>query len=528
MEVPITKTTYFSRQILIIINQIAVITYLSFMAARGIYIENADFFRFLLLTLLFFDAAYISYKNIKGTGVLNRFVFLLLLLGWQFLLSLFDCQPLSGAASLLLLPVCFYQSVSFIQVFLFQESSYRGKNLLLAFWRITCTAAVICFFVSERTFSTAYQMQVFLSAASLLFIGVLHRKRVIFVLKSQRKQLLFSLTLTVIPFLCYVFVYARNSVYLANLGNYLPVMLVFISIHSIVFRNHPRQAAFFTLSGGPAILLLLLGLAGLTAITSLFRIPLMAILLGLHITALLALVYNALFYLKVSRQPPDDGNFTDRRRIYAYSLEQIKREERLKKEFSNYLHDDILQDLLSVKNMMYQADRREIRQLLGDTLGELSSSIRLQMQAYHPDLIKSLTLKENIQHLLDTLKGNQNVTIRLDCENDLFLVDPYNLLVYRMIKELVTNSLKHSFATQICVTLIQENGRISLNVTDDGTGFRPFSPQNTSHHGLASIQEQVCLLNGTMDIRDAAGGGTEISITMPMNGEESYESFIDR
>lgn len=178
--------------------------------------------------------------------------------------------------------------------------------------------------------------------------------------------------------------------------------------------------------------------------------------------------------------------------------------------------------------MIHKAERPEIRQLLFDTLTELTTSIRFQMQTYHPNLIKSLTLKENIQNLLDTMEENHSTKIRLDCNNDIFLVEPYNVLFYRMIKELVTNALKHSSATHICVLLVQEDGRITLKVTDNGIGFKPFTYKSGSHQGLASIGEQVSLLDGTMNIQSTIGGGTSVVISMPMNGGDSYENFVGR
>ena len=349
-----------------------------------------------------------------------------------------------------------------------------------------------------------------------------------FVAKSQWKRILFSSVLVFLPFICYIIAFFKNAAYLENLGSYIPVMLTFVSIHSIVFQYRPKQAQFWALSGGNLVFLTSFGLAGLIGIAYLFKIPLMAVFMSIHMAMLLMLIYNVLLYVRICSHPTDYNNAADRQHFYAYSLEQIKREEKLKKDFSNYLHDDILQDLLSIKNMIRKAEQPEVKQLLLDTLTELNSSIRFQMQSYHPTLIKSLTLKENIQSLLDSLSENNSATIRLDCDADIFLVEPYNMLIYRMIKELTTNALKHSAATTISVLLIQENGRITLKVTDNGKGFQPFIHQTGTHQGLASIGEQVSLLNGTMNIKPAAGGGTTIAISMPMNGGDSYESFISR
>ena len=315
---------------------------------------------------------------------------------------------------------------------------------------------------------------------------------------------------------------------MASMGSYIPVMLAFVCIHSIVFQYHPQQVQFLTLSGGYIVALVFVGLVGLVGMAYLFQIPLMAILMSVYIVVLLAQVYNILLYVRICRQPTDYNNPTDRQHFYAYSLEQIKREENLKKDFSNYLHDNILQNLLSIKNMLCKAEQPEIRRLLLDTLTELNASIRFQMQTYHPNLVKSLTLKENIQNLLDSMEENHSANICLDCDKDVFLVEPYNVLIYRMLKELVTNALKHSSATTIDVLLMQEDGRITLKVTDNGIGFKPFTYKSGSHQGLASIGEQVSLLDGTMNIQPATGGGTAVVISMPMNGGDSYENFIGR
>lgn len=510
------------------LNQLTVIIYLGFMVRNNYYIENNYLIHFLSLSLLFFDAAYISYKNVRNNKVLNYFFMLLLLLGWQFLLFIFDSQPISKAVSMLLLPVCFYQSAYFIQAFLFQGSAYRGQKTLFAILKILCVAAVTCFFFSHRAFFVAYQLQFLISSLALVVVGIMQRKRIAFVLRSQWKRMLFPLALVVVPFVTYLFVFHREANYMASIGSYVPVMLTFACIHSIVFQYHPQQTQFLTMSREYIIALAFAGLAGMSGTAYLFKIPFTAILMGIHIVVWLALVYNVLLYMQICSQPLDYNNPTDRRHFYAYSLELVKREENLKKEFSNYLHDDILQVLFSIKNMICKADQPEVRQLLLDTLAELNASIRFQMQTYHPNLIKCLTLKENIQNLLDTMGKKYSTQIRLDCNDDIFLVEPYNILVYRMIKELVTNALKHSSATIICVILIQEKGHITLKVTDNGRGFKPFTYQTGSHQGLASIGEQVSLLNGTIIIRPAIGGGTTIAISMPMNGGDSYESFVGR
>ena len=98
------KNAYLSRLVFFAFNQFAIICYLGFMAAQNDFIQQNSFVHFLLLSFLIFDAEYISYKNVKGNKTLNHFSLLLLLLGWQFLLYLFDFRPISDIVSTVLLP----------------------------------------------------------------------------------------------------------------------------------------------------------------------------------------------------------------------------------------------------------------------------------------------------------------------------------------------------------------------------------------------------------------------------------------
>ncbi len=141
------------------------------------------------------------------------------------------------------------------------------------------------------------------------------------------------------------------------------------------------------------------------------------------------------------------------------------------------------------------------------------------MQDCHPVLLKNLTMKENLKSMLAELSGRSQTEIRLTCRDDMFLVDPYYALVFRMIRELIQN------AFLIRVFLDEEKGMITLRIHDDDIGF---DTEISPGHGLASIQEQTELLGGRMHIQSASGQGTTAEITIPMEGDRSYEDFISR
>ncbi|MCU5445719.1 ATP-binding protein, partial [Bacillus cereus] len=146
--------------------------------------------------------------------------------------------------------------------------------------------------------------------------------------------------------------------------------------------------------------------------------------------------------------------------------------------------------------------------------------------------LKTLTLKENYRNLLKMIQKKyemKHVNISFTCNDDLFLVEPYHLVVYRILKELVTNAFKHSNCSKLHLHVVQENGEIKLIVKDNGKGLTTTEADILNgHKGLNSIKEQLFLLHGKMTISNSNPSGLCITIIIPMKGDDSYKHFINR
>lgn len=520
------KRKYMERQSLMILNQLLLIVFLCIMEAIEATIPAEKNVHIVLLTLIFWDGYYISEKNIKGNPVLSQFTILLLLFGWHFGFSLFGSYSIADAVSVVMLPICLYQLVNFVQAFLFQGANYRGRKIFLIGAAMLCLTATVSFFIDRAYFYIIYDLQLFVSFCWCTAISIIHRRRVWFVLRSQRKQLLFSAIFVLLPFICYMTVFFRKENYVEQMGLYLIVMLTFVSIHSIILRADYRQKPFFSLSCPVIAVFLLLCMISFLLIVWIFDLPVLTAITLVYLLVLWGLFYRLLLLWKANKLENNASESIPS--FYEYTITQLRHEETMRKDFTNYLHDDILQALLSMKTLVRKAGQIEIQHLMEDTLRQLTSSIRYQMQAYHPKLLKSLTFKENLQGVLDSMINDSETLIALDCRDDIFLVEPYTMLICRFARELAVNALKHSHATRIDVKLQQENNVITLQVSDNGAGFSTPPDIHSVHHGLASIQEQVSFLGGNITITANPGGGTNISILLPMKGDESYASFIGR
>ena len=103
--------------------------------------------------------------------------------------------------------------------------------------------------------------------------------------------------------------------------------------------------------------------------------------------------------------------------------------------------------------------------------------------------------------------------------------------LHHLVYEIVDNSVDESlagFCDHINVTIHSDN---SVTVKDNGRGMpaSALAPR-TGHGGLGAIKAQVEALGGTFSLESPRPfpepGGTRITITLPVKGEISYESFI--
>ncbi|MDE7404431.1 MAG: ATP-binding protein, partial [Lachnospiraceae bacterium] len=105
---------------------------------------------------------------------------------------------------------------------------------------------------------------------------------------------------------------------------------------------------------------------------------------------------------------------------------------------------------------------------------------------------------------------------------------PYNVLIYRLLKELLTNVFKHSDGNRAWVMLTQKDSMIELCVSDDGNANADclLTIDRTKHKGIAAITERVNSMEGSIIISDNTPHGICVQITMPMKGADSYQYFV--
>ncbi|HKO28809.1 MAG TPA: GAF domain-containing sensor histidine kinase [Solirubrobacteraceae bacterium] len=197
------------------------------------------------------------------------------------------------------------------------------------------------------------------------------------------------------------------------------------------------------------------------------------------------------------------------------------------------LHDVVSQKLFSVmltaEAAATQMDRdliaaraqlERLRELAGEALEELRSLI---LGLRPPELERdglAGTLRKEVEMVARTHGAHIELTIEPGLPGDGDSDDPdRELALLRIAHEALHNAVRHAKADHVTVRLAGENGKLVVEVSDDGVGFDPRAADVRSRHlGLTSMEERARELHGRLKIRSAPGQGTTVRVELGGDG----------
>ena len=206
---------------------------------------------------------------------------------------------------------------------------------------------------------------------------------------------------------------------------------------------------------------------------------------------------------------------------FFYSANSLEKEYKNNISFINFLHDDLLQDLIRLK---LESNENNIKY----ELTTLIHKIRSYINDHSNELLFNISLKENFRILIDSIgKKYPNKVIVVDfyCEDDFYISSPYDIYLYRCIKELLNNIYKHTEAIFASIEIKSTDQFLTLEVINDNSS-KDLEASNTIDfgNGLKSIQYETKMLNGKMHIK--SDEEFHITIKVPIEGRKYLESII--
>jgi signal transduction histidine kinase len=188
----------------------------------------------------------------------------------------------------------------------------------------------------------------------------------------------------------------------------------------------------------------------------------------------------------------------------------INGQELERERIAQELHDG-LGTMLSRMKIMVENDLpiERIHQLIDDACAE----VRTISRNLQPNALANFGLIGALQDFASKHSDSKPVVIFQHFGTPANLDVNKNLMVFRIIQELVTNAIKHAQATEILVQIIFTSEDITITVEDDGIGFDE-TKINHNANGWNNIKSRVSLLHGHLQFHSEPQKGTSVTIVL--------------
>lgn len=198
----------------------------------------------------------------------------------------------------------------------------------------------------------------------------------------------------------------------------------------------------------------------------------------------------------------------------------IEGEEVERKRIARDLHDGLGSMLSGLKIHLKLAEKEnalsavEVNNLLDKSIKELRNISQ--------NLMPESLLKLSLEHALrDLCMANSNAKTQIEFQ---YLIQKpnlpknYEIVIYRIIQELLNNALKYAEASLILVSCSQNKDTFFITVEDNGVGF-DIMDKNNNGMGLRNIKNRVEILKGKLEIESEVNKGTSAYIELKVKNE---------
>ncbi|NIK60919.1 signal transduction histidine kinase [Kribbella shirazensis] len=196
------------------------------------------------------------------------------------------------------------------------------------------------------------------------------------------------------------------------------------------------------------------------------------------------------------------------------------------------IHDTLAQGMTSIV-MLAQAASAELSRggadgatarlaAIEDTARENLAEARALVAAFTPVALSEATLTEVLRRQAERFAAETGVDVQvsLDLPDDEVAALPQaqQVVLLRSAQEALANVRKHAAATQVLITLGLSDGRVWIEIRDDGSGFTPESA--SGGFGLSAMRGRVEESGGTVEVESTPGQGTRVQVLIPAVQED--------
>ncbi|MEZ0538441.1 ligand-binding sensor domain-containing protein [Fibrella arboris] len=198
-------------------------------------------------------------------------------------------------------------------------------------------------------------------------------------------------------------------------------------------------------------------------------------------------------------------------------------QEQVKRDIARDLHDEIGTRLATLKLYTSQIARyvsndeapRTLRNAINGLINDTISDVRDLLRELNPRTLEQYGFGPALEELLDRINATGAIEAHLNMDDNLtrFPTDT-EIMLYRIVQELINNTLKHANASQIDITCRYRDDRIYLTYADNGQGFN--YERVRQGLGIGNIESRVAMLQGVIQWQTEHEKGTSVMILLPL------------
>ncbi len=205
---------------------------------------------------------------------------------------------------------------------------------------------------------------------------------------------------------------------------------------------------------------------------------------------------------------------------------QLEIQEQTFKNISQEIHDNIGQALtlakLNLNTMPAVSDEQKekittTKEIISKTIADL----RDLSKGLNTDYIADMGLQKAIEYEFGLINRSSSILTSLHTEGSAYRLDKQKeLILFRIIQEVLNNTIKHAAARSIKAMITYKDDEFILSIKDDGKGFvienMNDKDQSGSGLGLRNMNNRAKLIGASFAMNSVPGNGTEVRIILPI------------
>lgn len=213
--------------------------------------------------------------------------------------------------------------------------------------------------------------------------------------------------------------------------------------------------------------------------------------------------------------------------LNATLLTQEKERKRIAKDLHDSVGSKLNVMLLSLHQLRKLTDKNpKATTTIQDTLSLLNDTVSTTRQIAHdllPPTLENFGLVAAVQELCDNYSNTEELNVYFNATTAIH--KPLNKIValqlFRVLQELIINSIRHGLASQITVQLTQSDTTVQLDYQDNGKGF---DSQNVTHQkglGMQNMESRLKIINAIWSLHSEPGKGVQVAIKLNENDQSN-------